>query len=301
MQIIDIPISKDLQETTIHGDYAFPLAIYEDHLHSNLIGYVDLHWHDELQFSYVTKGAVEFVVNQKNYCISENQGIFINSGCLHMAKAIVDPDSTYICINVNAKLLSSFQGSIIDTAYVTPFIESECLPVILFEGTVPWQKDILSGLHRINFLYEKGEFAYELNILLEFTQVWLNIVTNMKDILQGTNKPSETNQNRLKTFLSFIQRNYRNKISLEDIASSANVSRGECCRLFRNTIQISPIEYLISYRINKSLYLLENSSMTVSQISDYVGFGSVSYFIERFRKQIGAPPKEFQRNLRNFK
>ncbi|HBW36871.1 AraC family transcriptional regulator [Desulfosporosinus sp. BICA1-9] len=141
--------------------------------------------------------------------------------------------------------------------------------MILLENTVPWQKDILDRLHRINFLYENREFAYELNILIEFTQVWLNIVTNMKDILQRTYKPSETNQNRLKTFLSFIQQNYMNKISLEDIASSANVSRGECCRFFRNTIQVSPIEYLISYRINKSLYLLENSDMTVSQISDY--------------------------------
>lgn len=299
MQIIDIPISKNLQETTVHGNYAFPLAIYEDHLNCNHLGYVDLHWHDELQFSYVTKGTVEFVANQKKYDITENQGIFINSGCLHMAKPVADPDSTYICINVNAKLLSSFQGSIIDTVYVTPFIESGCLPVILLENTVPWQKDILDRLHRINFLYENREFAYELNILIEFTQVWLNIVTNMKDILQGTYKPSETNQNRLKTFLSFIQQNYMNKISLEDIASSANVSRGECCRLFRNTIQVSPIEYLISYRINKSLYLLENSDMTVSQISDYVGFGSVSYYIERFRKQIGVPPKEFQKNLRN--
>lgn len=301
MQIFDIPISKDLQETTLHGDYAFPLAIYEDHLNRNLTGYVDLHWHDELQFSYVTKGTVEFVVNQKKYRITENQGIFINSGCLHMAKPVTEPESTYICINIDAKLLSSFQGSIIDTAYVTPFIESGCLPVILFEKTVPWQKDTLDRLHRINFLYEKREFAYELSILLEFTQVWLNIVTNMKDVLRGTNKPSKTNQNRLKTFLSFIQQNYRNKISLNDIASSANVSSGECCRFFRNTIQVSPIEFLISYRINKSLYLLESTDMTVSQISDYVGFGSVSYYIERFRKQIGVPPKEFKRNLRNSK
>jgi hypothetical protein len=44
---------------------------------------------------------------------------------------------------------------------------------------------------------------------------------------------------------------------------------------------------------------LINSDMTVSQISDCVGFGSVSYYIERFRKQIGVPPKEFQKNLRN--
>lgn len=53
--------------------------------------------------------------------------------------------------------------------------------------------------------------------------------------------------------------------------------------------------------LEKSLYLLETTDMTVSQISDVVGFGSVSYYIERFRKQIGVPPKEFRKTLETYK
>lgn len=65
MQISVIPIDSNNHELSSHGTYDFPIAIYNDQLDKNLIGFVNLHWHEEIQFSYVTKGSVEI------YCKSE--------------------------------------------------------------------------------------------------------------------------------------------------------------------------------------------------------------------------------------
>ena len=55
MQISVIPIDSNNHELSSHGTYDFPIAIYNDQLNKNLIGFVNLHWHEEIQFSYVPK------------------------------------------------------------------------------------------------------------------------------------------------------------------------------------------------------------------------------------------------------
>lgn len=56
----------------------------------------------------------------------------------------------------------------------------------------------------------------------------------------------------------------------------------------------SPIEYLISFRLNKSMELLQSTSLSISEIASRTGFGSVSYYIEKFRKQMGITPSQYR-------
>lgn len=118
-------------------------------------------------------------------------------------------------------------------------------------------------------------------------EMWLNIEAN-------ANAFSE--DQRIKHMLSYIQQNHKQKIALEDIARNSNLSRAECCRFFKRMTKLTPFEYLISYRISQSMTLLRESDLSITEIAYEVGFGSVSYFIEKFKKQTSCTPKEF----RNF-
>lgn len=111
MQLENIPIDSKLHELSVHGTYEFPFAVYHDQLDKNLIGFVNLHWHEEIQFSYVEKGEIEFIVDNKSYILNEHQCLFINSERLHMARPVSRPDSTFICINIHPRFFSSFSGS----------------------------------------------------------------------------------------------------------------------------------------------------------------------------------------------
>ena len=113
MQIYNIKIDENKKETTNHGVYEFPIQIYETFLEKNVLGFVNWHWHDEVQFCLVTNGRVDFYVSEKKYTLDKGQGIFINSGYLHMAKPLEKESNSYICIDFNPKFISSFQGSII--------------------------------------------------------------------------------------------------------------------------------------------------------------------------------------------
>lgn len=299
MQITDIQIDKNNRETTLHGSYDFPLAVYLDQLDKNVLGFVNWHWHDEIQLSLVTKGEVEFLVNQNAYVLKEGQGIFINSGCLHMARAAAEPDSTYICINVDARLLSFFPGSVIEQKYIKPFIKLRGFSAVVLECGVDWQQTILAKIEEIYHLHARKPFGYELDIGMALAAVWRQLIARQQEITPEADAGEYVDQQRIKAIMAYINEHYMEKVSLEEIASVVNISKGECCRFFKRVVKCTVFEYVMNYRINRSIGLLRETDMTVSQIADAVGFGSASYYIESFKRQVSCTPKEYRKNIAN--
>ncbi|MBB6214223.1 AraC-like DNA-binding protein [Anaerosolibacter carboniphilus] len=294
MQVFDIQITNDLQEITMHGNPSFPIGVYKTLLSKNVYGYVPLHWHDEIQFVLVLRGCVSFSVNQSIYYVEENNGIFINSSCLHSARTYNAEDSEYICFDINPSFLAGSHGSIICQKYLEPFLKSRSNAAITLNTFIPWQKEILNDLSNLFEIYTRHEFGFELNMYSILLRVWHSVITNTPDYINEVHGNTFTEDQRIKNMLSFIHQNYKQKITLEDVAKAANVSRSECCRFFKQMTKLTPFEYIISYRINQSILLLRKSDLTISEIADEVGFGSVSYYIEKFRKHTNYTPKEFQ-------
>lgn len=96
--------------------------------------------------------------------------------------------------------------------------------------------------------------------------------------------------------LEFIHGHFAENITLDDIAKSANIGGRECLRCFRKTIQLSPIQYLLKYRIMQGAELLmENSERSVSEISVLCGFDSPSNFSKMFKRFYSCTPREYRR------
>lgn len=296
MQVPNIPIARDFKEITRHGSTLFPIGVYKTQLSRNVLGYVPLHWHDEIQFCLVTKGFVSFTVNQSIYNIEEENGIFINSGYLHSAKPYnsENKDSEYICFDISPSFLSGSSKNIIHEKYVEPFLKSSSNSAIALNASIPWQKKVLSTLDNLFRVYINNEFGFELDMHSKLLSIWHLIITNTPNYINEVNTNTFAENNRIKEMLSYIHQNYKQKITLDDVAKAANISRSECCRFFKRMIKSTPFEYLISYRINQSMLLLKNSSLSITEIAEEVGFGSVSYYIEKFRKHTNYTPKEFR-------
>ncbi|MDT8899796.1 AraC family transcriptional regulator [Anaeroselena agilis] len=297
MQITDIRIDANRRETTLHGSYDFPVAVYLDQLDKNILGFVNWHWHEEIQLSFVTKGQVEFRVNQSAHILSEGQGIFINSGCLHMARAAAAPDSTYICINVDPRLLSFFPGSAIEQKYSKPLLKSRGFSAVVLESAIDRQRSILVAIEEIFKLYNRKAFAYEFDIGLALATAWRQLVAMQSETAPEEDAGEYLDQQRIKTLMAYINEHYMEKLALREIAAAANISKGECCRFFKRAVKCTVFEYVMNCRINKSIGLLKETGLTVSQIADAVGFGSTSYFIECFKKKLSCTPKEYRNRL----
>lgn len=299
MQIYNISINKNQKEATQHGTYGFPMAIYETQASKNIFGYVPWHWHTELQFCYVTNGTIIFYINQKEILLRSGEGIFINYGILHMAKPFQNYDSTFICIDFNPTLISGFSGSDIEKKYISPYTVATGLAYYTIFPDIPWQKQILDHLVEIHNIYNQKDSGFEIDICINLMHIWRNMIA--EDHL----KPSDcklfsvSNNLRLKKILSYIHNHYSEKINLINLSNEIYVSPNECCRFFKKHMNCTLFEYLIDYRLIKSAELLDSSEDSISQIAYSCGFGSTSYYIDKFRKKIGYTPLKFRQNQKS--
>src|SRR5690625_480815 len=97
----------------------------------------------------------------------------------------------------------------------------------------------------------------------------------------------------------FIENNYAKPISLDDIVEASGLSKYHFTRLFHQYIKLTPVQYLKKVRINRSIELLKDQSLTIEEIARKVGFSNGNYFGKVFRASLGLPPGEF-RNSKTF-
>ena len=97
----------------------------------------------------------------------------------------------------------------------------------------------------------------------------------------------------------YIDAHFKENLSLDQLAALAHVNKYYLVHTFTREYGISPINYLISRRIQESRRLLESTNHSLSQISHMLGFSSPSYFSQVFRKQAGVSPQEYRRGFQS--
>ena len=84
-------------------------------------------------------------------------------------------------------------------------------------------------------------------------------------------------------------------ITLDDIAKQAMVSKSTALNLFRKYLHITPVNYLINYRLKQAGQLLSKTEKKVSLISSETGFHNVDYFCRLFKKRYKLTPTEYRK------
>ncbi|MBT2757543.1 helix-turn-helix transcriptional regulator [Mesobacillus foraminis] len=292
MQIKNFIIDKTLKELTQHRTVVLPIACYETIINQNINGYIPLHWHDEFQFVLVMKGEAIFQMNEEKLTVQEGEGLFINSGCLHMARDKNQSGCTYICLNVAPRFVLSQE---LYTTFVTPYIQATNIPFLHLQPSELWGANILASILKINQLIKQHSPYYEIEISVLLSLIWKNLIMNGIDL--EYEQAMLFKSDRMKQMLNWIHLHYAEKILLDDIARAGHLSRSECCRYFKRMLKITPLNYVNDYRIQKSLILLQQPESTVTNVAYQVGFNSTSYFIDRFRKSMNTTPFAYKKAL----
>ncbi|MEA5010461.1 MAG: helix-turn-helix transcriptional regulator [Angelakisella sp.] len=87
-------------------------------------------------------------------------------------------------------------------------------------------------------------------------------------------------------------------MTINELAIISQYSKFYFLRRFKQQTGITPYEYIITYRLNKSKELLMQSDYSIEAISGLVGFESVSNFIKHFKRYEDTTPTKFRK--RNF-
>ena len=87
-------------------------------------------------------------------------------------------------------------------------------------------------------------------------------------------------------------------IPISELAKSCNISEVYFRKLFKKEMGVSPVEYRNRLRLERAKQYLEYGDISVQEISDELGYSTVSHFIKIFREEFGVPPLEYRKGRR---
>lgn len=111
----------------------------------------------------------------------------------------------------------------------------------------------------------------------------------------SVNYPNDLQQFYVQSAIHYIENNYMNPVTVSDIAQDLNLTRNYFSSLFRERVQKTPQEFLIEFRIKKACQLLDNTSLSIKEIAELVGYPNQFHFTRAFKSVIGEPPREWRK------
>ena len=148
-------------------------------------------------------------------------------------------------------------------------------------------------MEKIYQLSQSQPETYELEVQRLLLGIWSGLYRHRENQAAAPAGPERVE--RLRVILSYLHENYGEKITLEDVARQVGLCKSECCRFFKRQMGQSLFDYLLDYRIGRSLALLEEGGATVAEVASQVGFSNPAYFSKVFRARMGRSPREYQK------
>lgn len=108
------------------------------------------------------------------------------------------------------------------------------------------------------------------------------------------NTGSENGNGIAEEIISYINEHFAENLSVEQLASMANLSQYHFIRTFRRETGFTPHEYIVNIRMSNAKYLLKNSSLSVKDICFRTGFSCESIFCSAFKKHHGLTPSAYR-------
>jgi AraC-like DNA-binding protein len=154
--------------------------------------------------------------------------------------------------------------------------------------------DIISALENAN----KFSFQNDL-IRMGYLYLFISILTEVTPY-SGQNYYSHSiTEEYVKSAIDYIERNYHCDISVNSLSEYIGISRKYLCTIFKKFLGQTPIEFILNTRMRKACSLLINDHLTVSEVSNSIGYKDQFIFSKQFKNIIGESPSKYRQNHMN--
>lgn len=285
-----LEIFSDLSERLKYNLPDFPMCVYKDAPRTRDARAFAYHWHADLEFMLMLDGSMTYYVNGKAVQVTGGTGIFVNSKRLHRGIAGPVDSYSYILATVHPSLLGDASPAV--NAYLERKFGLDAEDYLLLAPEIPWQREILD---KIIALQEQMERSPDnlLGLLAQATSLCACTAEHLQEL--PADSGSSDQMAIIHEMTGYIHQRYESKLTVDEIAAAGSVCRSRCCQLFKQHLHLTPNNYLIQYRIQKSCEMLKETNRPVSEIALACGFQSASYFAHVFHKHLGETPQDFRR------
>ena len=244
-----------------------------------------IHYHDELEFLVVYDGVFSCTVYDKEYVAGAGDVIFINSRV---------PHSTYTVERARVGLAQFKESDFNDNEitklikYSMRFQSQVSSPIRVFNSA-----ELFDSLDLILNEVSKKESSYEIFVRSGVYRT-LGFLYRAGALSDSERIYNTGEVQKVLPILSYINSNYSENLTLDSVSAKLGFDRSYFCRIFKNATGATFTEYLNFVRICKAEKLLLKTRDSILDVSEAVGFSSVSYFNRIFKKYRNCSPRTYR-------
>lgn len=241
------------------------------------------HTHTHMELFYIVGGKGQFLIEDQLYPVNANNLVIINPNVTHTEVSLNAQPLEYIVLGIDGLELvtgetSNGQFNILDH----------------FESV-----EISSCLRNILREMELKNTGYE-DICQAYMEILIIRLMRSIDLAVPTDPQLGSGNRQCAAVKRYIDLHFKESLTLEQLSQEAHMNKYYLAHAFKREYGVSPINYMTSRRIEESKYLLAETDLSMSQIAQLLGFSSLSYFSQVFRRTQSITPMEYRQSTRGL-
>ena len=177
--------------------------------------------------------------------------------------------------------------------FIVPLLDGKITVPTIFTPVYPYYEDVAAPIDACDEISKTKPQGYELFIKSQLYLFFFILDNRCRNLTYP--KRSRQSLEKIKIVLKYIENNYMNRITIEEIAEVSDFSESHFMRYFKETMGTSFIDYLKDYRLTMASRLLLTSDSAILAIASEVGFDNLSYFNRAFKQKYGMTPSAFRK------
>jgi len=169
-------------------------------------------------------------------------------------------------------------------------------------GTAEFQQEVEKNVEKAkNMIQEIANIVIQVERIVHYESLidFMECCYNAKNLIEsGVNTEIEHAELKwdmaMRKAVKYIQENYNKDISVENVSEKLGISSASFGKLFKDYTGKHFVDYLIHIRLSKAEDALKNSTESIREISEMVGYRDEKYFMRIFKKKTGKTPKEYR-------
>jgi len=248
------------------------------------------HFHPEYELTLILKGEGQRYIGQQVNEFIAGDLVFLGANLPHcwVNQPIENENASAIVIQFGELFLGKGVDDLPEMQKVNAFLEKSKSGFEILGKTKETITQKIIGLQHNSPLQKIAGLLEIFDILSQSTE----IITIDDLFFEHQYNKSETA--RFQKIFSYLIENFKEEITLEQIANIADLSPTSFCRYFKNITMKTFVEVLIEFRLQYACHLLNKTDLPIQQVAFESGFGDVPYFNKLFRKHKNATPKEWR-------
>jgi len=279
-----------LEQIKLNPDESFYIGVFQDHVERS-----NWHYHHEYELSFITEGSGSRLVGDSIEEFHPGDLIFIGPGIPHVWLSRSAGNGQFTGRSLESVYLLFNQDVLPEGLMSLPEMQHVVRAIRMSERGIRITGDTLNQVSRIML---QLPYLDRLKRLMLFYEI-MDIIgrSNSFHYLASASyirSRFETSNSRIRRIHSYLMKNYRNEVSLEEIAAIVHMAPASACRFFKAETGNTIFGYLNRIKIDFACRLLMNTEMGIVQVSDDCGYNNLSHFNKQFKKITGQTPTQFR-------